>query len=143
MAVDRKAQGKRNRAAGTRFELKVRKDLESANYVVSKWMNNVELSEDKEIGMIVPAKHKFCGPGRPMVIGTGFPDFIVYDLTVKLPQNIVYGVEAKSNGYLDKVERAKCRFLLDKNIFTRIVIAVKGEKRGEIIYKDFEEEYYA
>jgi hypothetical protein len=29
-------------------------------------------------GKLIPAKHKFCGVGRPMAIGTGFPDFIAY-----------------------------------------------------------------
>ena len=108
-------QGKQNRAAGTRFELKVRKDLEDKGWIVSKWMNNVELRTDFFIisegkkkftptikksdmikwmhkdaipieadrdmftpGKLVPAKHKFRGPGIPMVIGTGFPDFITF-----------------------------------------------------------------
>ena len=39
----RVSQGKKNRAAGARFELKVRKDLEDKNWIVSKWMNNVDL----------------------------------------------------------------------------------------------------
>ncbi|KKL46064.1 hypothetical protein LCGC14_2349310, partial [marine sediment metagenome] len=101
MKKNKKTQGKKNRAAGARFELKVRKDLEKKGWVVSKWMNNVkfeyELSTgkvldfdslmkhgEKEIGKnlkvkdktkLIPAKHKFRGPGIPMAIGTGFPDF--------------------------------------------------------------------
>lgn len=38
--------GKKNRASGGKFELKVRKDLEDSGYVVCKWSNNVELEED-------------------------------------------------------------------------------------------------
>ncbi|MCK5625043.1 hypothetical protein KAI04_04325 [Candidatus Pacearchaeota archaeon] len=84
----RVSQGKKNRAAGARFELKVRKDLEDKNWIVSKWMNNVDLREpcpdakDMEnkglfINRLIPAKHKFRGPGIPMAIGTGFCDFLV------------------------------------------------------------------
>jgi hypothetical protein len=51
----------------------------------------------------------------------------------------VIGCEAKSNGYLDKEEREKCKWLLENNIFTKILIAKKGEK--EIIYEDFLEKY--
>ena len=45
--TDKKTQGKKNRAAGARFELKVRKDLEEKGWVVSKWMNQV-VFEDEE-----------------------------------------------------------------------------------------------
>jgi len=48
----------------------------------------------------------------------------------------VIGVEVKSNGYLSKEEKAKCRWLLDNNIFSKILIAKRGEKRGEIVYED-------
>lgn len=78
-------QGKRNKAAGQRFELKVRKDLEDKGWIVSKWMNNVELEiiphvlKELEIkGKLIPAKHKFRGPGIPMAIGTGMPDFVCF-----------------------------------------------------------------
>ena len=43
--IDKKTQGKKNRQAGARFELRVRKDLESKGWIVSKWMNNVEFLE--------------------------------------------------------------------------------------------------
>ena len=43
--VDYKKQGKKNRQAGARFELKVRKDLESKGWIVDKWSNNVEFIE--------------------------------------------------------------------------------------------------
>ena len=161
MKNNKKTQGKKNRAAGTRFELKVRKDLESKGWVVSKWMNNVEFNIEMQgisnqiipdevvVGKMIPAKHKFRGPGIPMAIGTGFPDFIAISekwhlidslkqLENSIPKGmkIVYGIEVKSNGYLDKTEKEKCRWLLENHIFSKILIASKGEKRGEIKYKE-------
>ena len=46
--MNKKTQGKKNRAAGARFELKVRKDLEEKGWIVSKWMNNVEFIDTSE-----------------------------------------------------------------------------------------------
>ena len=67
------SRGKKARQAGARFELKVRKDLESNGWIVSKWMNNVEFSftldPHIQVGKLIPAKHKFRGPGIPMAIG--------------------------------------------------------------------------
>jgi len=89
MVKDKKIQGKKNRASGTEFERKVRKDIEKKGWIVSKWMNNVKFKTDipKEnqydyinygkYGKLIPAKHKFRGPGIPMAIGTGFVDFLV------------------------------------------------------------------
>ena len=150
-------QGKKNKAAGQRFELRVRKDLFKKGWIVSKWMNNVEFhnAEDVneftfDVGTLIPAKHKFRGPGIPMAIGTGFPDFISYqkgcgfdaDMQMIVRKDvhdhlIMVGVEVKSNGYLDKIEKQKCKWLLANNIFSKILIAKKGKKRGEIIYKEF------
>ena len=50
-----KQQGKRNRAAGARFELKVRAALEKEGWVIDKWTNNVDL----EKGCVIPAKRKY------------------------------------------------------------------------------------
>ena len=149
-----KKQGKKNRASGQRFELKVRKDLESKGWIVSKWMNNVSEVFEQDIGEyvreLIPAKHKFRGMGIPMAIGTGFPDFICFCQATfckdkckfqgqaKYVYSII-GVEVKSNGYLDKEEKFKCKWLLDNNIFSEILIAKKGKKRGEIIYENFME----
>ena len=165
---NKQTQGKKNRAAGTRFELKVRKDLESKGWTVSKWMNNVEFPKLKCLGCksencscgceeyteledikMIPAKHKFRGPGIPMAIGTGFPDFIAFksdgyitegeELEVMGTKDTyeIIGVEVKSNGYLTKEEKEKCKWLLDNHIFATILIASKGKKRGEIVYKEF------
>ncbi len=140
-------RGKKSKAAGSRFELKVRKDLEREGWIVSKWMNNVDIDNNT----LIPAKHKFRGKGIPMAIGTGFPDFIVYSLCkhqeieafdinaskFKTKGFIVFGVEAKSNGYLTKEEKEKCKWLLENNKFSKIFIAKKGIKRGEILYTEF------
>ena len=128
-------QGQKNKRAGRVFELKVRKALEDKGLVVSKWMNNVDLEE----GKLISAKNKFRGLKIPMMLGAGFPDFIVFtkcefeELT-----SIITGMEVKSQGYLDKVEKEKCKWLLENNIFNNITIASKGDKRGEIVYKKFE-----
>jgi len=53
----------------------------------------------------------------------------------------IIGVECKSNGYLTPEEREKCKWLLENKIFSKILIARKGKKRGEIIYEDFQEKY--
>lgn len=156
--VDKKLQGKKNKAAGGRFESKVRKDLESKGWIVCKWSNNVELYPDSkdseedgyvksEVGIkgkLIPAKRKFNPFSKALSIGTGFCDFICFQSTeyigMKEDKRALYeiiGVEAKSNGYLDKEEKAKCQWLLDNNIFSKILIAKKGEKRGEIEHVEF------
>ena len=144
------AMGKKSRAAGGRFELKVRVDLEKKGWIVAKWSNNVSLVFEQDIGEyvreLVKVKNKFLGPGRPMMLGAGFPDFIAFrmesidtfDNGKKQKNWRIMGVESKMNGTLDKEEKEKCRWLLDKNIFGKILIAQKGLKRGEIIYKEFE-----
>ena len=72
-------------------------------------------------------------------IGTGFPDFIAFRRKDEYYE--IIGVEVKSNGWLDKTEKEKMKFLLEKNIFSRILIAKKGEKKGTIEYVDFSEKY--
>lgn len=137
----RSIQGKRNRAAGARFEAKVRADLEKPemSWIVSKWMNTVDFEKDGGTGKIVPAKRKYNPYLRALGVGTGFPDFICIKKSGKKYE--VIGVEVKRNGYLDKKERAMCHWLLDNGIFQRILVAQNGEKRGEIEYADFEKKY--
>jgi len=124
--VDKKKQGKQNRAAGARFELKVRKDLEQDGWIVSKWMNTVE------DGKIIPAKRKYNPFKKVLSIGTGFPDFIAF----RPWTNKVYGVEVKSSGYLDREEKEKFHVYNQKGIFVKIFVAKKGEQRGSIIYEE-------
>jgi hypothetical protein len=172
-------QGKKNKRDGAKFELLVRKDLEEKGWIVSKWQNNVEFPDIVRIkatentsieafdkkrfneGRLFPAKHKFCGIGRPMALGTGFPDFIAYtykeiiiDISKPFPNEEVVdgntctliGVEVKSNGYLDKEEKNKCKWLIEKKVFPKILIARKPKSSQElisgekIIYEEYKNE---
>jgi len=103
--------------------------------------------------MIVPAKPKFVFNPQlkrriPMGMSSGFPDFIVF-ISEEVLSRVdkkdfgdsqlcysVVGIESKMNGTLDKQEKEKVEWLLQNNIFSRIFIAQKGQKRGEIIYKE-------
>lgn len=132
------SQGKKNRAAGARFELKVRKDLEANGWITDKWTKNIDL----ETRTLIPAKRKFNPFSRIMSIGTGFPDFIAFKSIVGKKEDDfqaykIIGVESKLNGFLDKKEKEKCELLLERNIFKNILIARKGEKKGSIDYIDF------
>jgi hypothetical protein len=129
------SRGKRSKAAGARFELKVRNVLESDKWIVDKWTNNVDL----EKGLLVKAKRKFNPFSKVMTIGTGFPDFIAFRKSDKDYE--IIGVEAKSNGWLDQDEKAKCKWLLEKGVFSKILICKKGVKCGEIVTQDFSEKY--
>ena len=99
-------------------------------------------------GKLVPAKHKFRGMGIPMAIGTGFPDFIAFRRgdhkknimwsESKISYEVI-GVECKVLGYLDKAEKEKCQWLLDNNIFSKILIAKKTKVKNRVVieYKEF------
>jgi ribosomal protein S27E len=176
-------QGKKNRAAGQRFEAKVRASLENMGWVVDKWTNTVDYNREGKTGKVVPAKRKYNPFKKIMILGTGFPDFIAFRtnkgentesslmkgfcenckreslgfnvtkgfmncdvcgekiVSVPFNQTKIIGIEVKSNGYLDEVERGMCRWLIENNIFSEILIAKKGEKRGEIEYINFSSKY--
>ncbi len=129
-------RGKKAKAVGARFELKVRKYWEEKNYIIDKWSSNVDL----ELGKIIPAKRKFNPFKKVMVIGTGFPDFIGIRHIGGESYRVI-GIEVKINGLLSKEEKEKCKFYLQKKIFSNILIAKKGEKRGEIEFIDFQEKW--
>jgi hypothetical protein len=133
----KKIQGKKSRAAGVRFEAKVRADLEQMGWVVSKWMNTVDYEKNK----LVPAKRKYNPYLKALSIGTGFPDFIGFKKIGKGNRHEIVGLEVKGNGYLDKTERGMCQWLLMNKIFSKILIAKKGKKRGKIEYIDFSKKY--
>lgn len=128
-------RGKKSRAAGARLELKVRKELEKQGWIIGKWTNNVDL----ELGKLIPAKRKFNPYLKILGIGTGFPDFVCFKLAGK--KYDVIGIEVKTNGWLDKSEKEKCKWILKNKIFSKILIAKRGKKRGEIEYIDFEKKY--
>ena len=108
-------------------------------WIVDKWTNTVDYNREEGIGKVVPAKRKYNPFKKVMVIGTGFPDFICIRNSEGKWE--VIGVEVKKNGYLDKIEKGMCHWLLENKIFSRILIAKKGKKRGEIVYDDFAEKY--
>ena len=134
--------GKKSRAAGARFELKVRGKLEDDGWIIDKWTNNVDLEE----GKLVKAKPKFIFNPQlkrriPMGMTLGFPDFIAFKPKGKNYE--IVGVEVKTNGYLDKKEKEKCKWYLDNKIFSKVLIA-KPEREGRRInvqYIDFEKKY--
>lgn len=129
-------RGKLARASGARFELKVRADLESQEWIVGKWTNNVDL-EKKELTKVKPKFNPFT---KSLMMNTpGFPDFIAFKN--KGENYEVIGVEVKVNGWLDKKEKEKCIFLLDKKIFSKIIIAKKSKNRGQIEYINFAEKH--
>jgi hypothetical protein len=131
-------KGRTSRAAGARFELIVRKDLNEKEWTVDKWSNNVDLDSEK----VIIAKRKFNPFKKILTIGTGFPDFIAFKRTKENLYRLV-GVEVKMNGLLSKQEKEKCKILLDKGIFNEIWVA-KKEKVGRSIgieYVDFRERY--
>jgi len=131
-------RGKKSRAAGARFELKVRSDLEEQGWVLDKWTNNVDIEE----GIIIKAKRKYNPYLRALSIGTGFPDFIGIKPSKKHKTCYeIMGVEVKSNGWLDKEEKEKCKILLNQKVFSNILIARKSKERGKIQYDDFKEKY--
>jgi len=161
--IDKKKQGKKNKASGAAWELKVRKDMETCEWFVSKFQNNVEFGkiEDgnefipikwKDLtlangehyphpnGRMIPAKRKYNQFSRAMTIGTGFPDFICWQ---PITNYDVIGVEAKSNGYLDKEEREKCKWLLENKVFSIILIAKKKKEGRKVVveYVDFKKRY--
>ena len=136
-------QGKRNLEAGRRFETRVRDDLERKGWTISKWQNNINLTVTPHL--LVPAK-----PGPFRRTSTGFPDFIclqkvheefkvvdMFNQSQTMPLYLVQAIEVKSNGYLSPVEKQKCEWLLGNGVFSKIYIASKGKKRGEIVYKEF------
>lgn len=136
--IDYSKQGKKNRAAGGKFERIVRKDMESQGWILDKWTNNVDLIEKK----IIPAKRKFNPFLKILGIGTGFPDFIGIKMEKSKKKEII-GVEVKKNGYLSQEEKAKCRFYLELGLFSKILIAkaIKKERKLNIEYIDFIEKY--
>jgi len=129
-------KGKRAKKSGGDFELKVRKDLEEKSWTVSKWQNNIDLDLKK----IIPAKRIFNPFRKVMTIGTGFPDFVAFQLVGEKTYNVI-GVESKINGILSKEEKEKCAFLLKNKVFNEIWIATKNEETKKIEYVNFKERY--
>jgi hypothetical protein len=149
--IDYKKQGKKNLSKGRRFELLVRKDLESKGWIVGRWCNNLDYPkeninkppEKRGDYKLIPAKQ-----GKYRKTSTGFPDFIAITGAGKFnslsdgllnPGTTLYVnvfVECKTNGYLSKEEKSKAKWYLENNYCSEFLIASKGTKKGEIIYKE-------
>ena len=127
-------KGKKSKTKGGQFELRVRQDLEEKGWIVDKWSNNVELEE----GKLIPAKRKFNPFSKVMTIGTGFPDFVCFQIMGERTYDII-GVEVKVGGVLSREEKEKCKWYLDKKIFSRILVAkkIKEKNRIHVEYIDF------
>lgn len=117
--------------------------------------SHIEMGYTKK-GKLITAKRKYNPFNKVLAIGTGFPDFIVftnyncggYDNELNMIrrcelypkyQTIILGVECKTNGKLDKIEKEKCQWLLDNNKFSKILIAskIKVGRKVEVEYKEF------
>lgn len=143
--------GKKARASGQRFELRVGKDMEKKGWIVVKFTKNVEFDYDADkfynvkkctTGLLVKAKPKFIYNPQlkrriPIGMNSGFPDFVCWrQMGVSFYE--IIGVESKMEGILDKEEKLKCQWILENNVFSRILIASKNTfKRGVIVYKEF------
>jgi hypothetical protein len=131
-------QGKRNRQRGAIFEAKVRDDLKSKGWVVDKFMSTIDFEKNK----IVPAKRRYNPFMKALSIGNGFPDFVCFK---KSNENYeVIAVEVKINGTLDKKEKQMCKWYLDNEVFSKILIAKKNKIKNKISieYIDFQDKYY-
>ena len=139
MKTNQKIQGKKNRARGKAFELKVRKDLEKQGWIMFR--NSMDVIEGKF--------KQTTGHWNPftksmMMSQSGFPDFICLKYNkmtgsinpVPLGWNIQF-VECKggdnNHNKLDKEEKEKVDWI-KYNLQIPVIVANKGEKRGEIIY---------
>jgi len=120
-------KGLRSKNSGGQFELRVRKDLEKKGWIVTKWSNNFDLEEKK----IIPAKRIFNPFSKIMTIGTGFPDFIAFQILSDGKYKLI-GVEVKINGTLNKEEKEKCEEYLNGKTFGEILIAKKVKEKNKI-----------
>ena len=132
--TDFKALGKANKKLGADTEKRVRIDLQNKGWTVVKYQNNVDLDK----GEIFHAKNKFLGFGKPVMLGAGFPDFMAWKLDEKTGFYNVIGVEVKSNGWINQIEKQKCKWLLDNKIFGEMWIAerAKSGNRISLHYKE-------
>lgn len=130
---ERSKMGRLGRAAGKRFELKVRQDLGEKGFVVVKFSNQVDIENNK----MIPAKSKY-NPflKRVMNEGSGFPDYVCWCPNSETP---VFGVESKYGKYLNAEEKEKCEWLLKNKIFSFILIA--SPKRGSMYYERFKSKF--
>jgi len=155
MIIDRKKLGKKGRAAGKSFELKVRADLEKQGWIVFRNHNDVEFEMCTRMNAVTfehPENCKCNTKGKfkqakskwnpftkmPMALQSGFPDFVCIQChegwdTYAAGCFEVQFVECKIERNIDKIEKAKVEWL-KSNFHIPIVLARRGEKRGTIKY---------
>jgi hypothetical protein len=132
------AMGAKSRAGGAQFELRVRRDLNEKGWIVDKWTNNIDLEKNELIA--AKRKMRFINQNmRFMALGTGFPDFIAFQLMDGEANYRIVGVEVKMNGKLSRMEKEKCRWYLERKIFNEIWIAskIKEKNRVRVVYDKF------
>jgi len=131
MVVDYKKLGKKNRAAGKKFEVEVKEDLESKGWILCKWSNQIEFDKATGSGKLVGAKPKW-NPFKKTIMysNVGFPDYLAFRRTSNILMEIIL-VECKKNGYLDPEEKKKCSWLAEKKIVDKIFIAKKKDNKIE------------
>ena len=141
MPTDYKKQGKTNRRKGKDFELKARKYFEAKGWIVSKFANNIDLEKD----CMKPAGIKYI-PGRGMMPGLGFPDFVMFKkrgcalcyartgIMTKENYQVLF-VECKLNNILSKLEKQKLQWLVNQG--HRCFVAFNND--GEIGTREFVE----
>ena len=157
---DRKKLGKKTRKEGKDFEIRVRADLTEKGWIVCRFDNDVDFKQveahDKDnnpvecyFGKLVQAKTSWRRTPHgmfPMNLSPGFCDFVCFrkheGFNVKFNQYEVIGVECKTNGTLDKLEKQKMKWLLDNHVFSRILISYKTKEKNRIRvnYKEFKNE---
>lgn len=107
MEIDYKKQGKKNKAAGARFEKKIREHFIGEGWMVDKWSNNIDLESEE----VVATRNHYM-PGRGCTLGHGFPDFVMFKHSCphKGYFDLMF-IECKKNGFLRPEEKEKCRIL--------------------------------
>jgi hypothetical protein len=164
--TDYKKQGKKNRASGKAFELKVRADLESKGWIVFRNSNDVEFGkgsvlldltkQDMKNGIVGKAlcnSAKFSQAKskwnpftrRPMMTQSGFPDFVCVRLVpkekisglIQYPTWHIQFVECKVNGTLSKTEKEKIEWI--KCDLQIPVFVASKEKEGRTVVVKYEE----
>ncbi len=164
------ARRRKNKKSGSDFEKRVRKDLEEKGWIVDRWTNNVELGTvkwKKEVSdnikipfenatrilksKIIPARARWNYFTKQMIMkNAGFPDFVAFQIEKKfysgaLKDLFIYnviGVECKTDGTLSRIEKQKCKWYLNNQIFSKILIASKTKVKNRIVivYKEFKNE---
>jgi hypothetical protein len=83
-------------------------------------------------GKLVRCKPKFNPFTKRLIMNTGgFPDFIAFQRKENGDYRVI-GVEVKINGLLSKEEKEKCKWYLDKKVFSEILVAKKVKEKNKI-----------